>query len=105
VEFQEKTISGKNFRNFRANQGYLLPKLVKFHSTFSNFLFCVRIAQNNFNQVLSYVVYAQLRRHVHKQITKRRYGEEKLERFVFEKPVLFTLGLGLSKPYSLGVLV
>jgi len=29
-------------------------------------------------------------------ITKRRYGEEKPERFVFEKPVLFTLSLGLT---------
>jgi len=43
--------------------------------------------------------------HVPKHITKRRYGEEKLGRFVFGKPVLFTLGLGLTTPYSLGILV
>ena len=50
-------------------------------------------------------VCTQVRRHVHKWITKRRYGEENSGRFVFGKPVLFTLGLGLSAPYSLGVLV
>jgi len=49
--------------------------------------------------------YTQVRRHVHKQITKRRYGEENPGRFVFEKPVFFTLGLGLTTPYSLGILV
>jgi len=87
VKFQEKTISREFFRTFCANQGYSLPKLVKF------------------TQVLSYVVCTQVRRHVHKRITKRRYGEEKLGRFVFWKPILFTLGLGLTTPYSLGVLV
>jgi len=33
VEFMEKTISGECFRNFHANQGYTLPKLVKFRPT------------------------------------------------------------------------
>jgi len=37
VKFQEKTILGEFFRNFRSNQGYPLPKLVKFHPTFCNF--------------------------------------------------------------------
>jgi len=50
-------------------------------------------------------VCTQVRRQVHKKITERRYGEEKPGRFVFGKPVLFTLGLGLTAPYSLGVLV
>jgi len=58
-----------------------------------------------FTQVLSYVGCTQVRSHVHKKITKRRYGEEKLGLFVFEKPVLFTLGLGLTTSYSLGILV
>ena len=40
-----------------------------------------------------------------KKIRKRRYGGEKLGRFVFGKPILFTLGLGLTAPYSLGILV
>jgi len=56
-------------------------------------------------QVLSHVVCTQLRRQVHRQITKRRYGKEKPGRFVFGKPVSFTLGLGLTTPYSLGILV
>jgi len=56
-------------------------------------------------QVLSYVFCIQLRRQVHKQITKRRYREEKSRRFAFRKPVLFTLGLGRTTSYSLGLLV
>ena len=58
-----------------------------------------------YKRQLSYVVCTQVRRHVHKQIAERRYGEEKPRRFVFEKPVLFTLGLGLTAPYSLGIFV
>jgi len=38
-------------------------------------------------------------------MTERRYGEEKPGRFVFEKPILFTLGLGLTAPHSFGILV
>jgi len=37
VKFQEKTIPGEFFRNFRANQGYPLPKLVKSRPNFCNF--------------------------------------------------------------------
>jgi len=68
-------------------------------------LFWVRIALKIFAQVLSYVVCPQVRRHVHKQITKRRYGEEKPGRFVFGKLVLFTLGLGLTTSYSFAISV
>ena len=64
-----------------------------------------RIALEIFTQVLSYVVCTQVRRHVHKQITKIRYGVEKPGPFVFGKPILFTLGLGHTTPYSLGILV
>ena len=62
----------------------------------------MRIALKKFTQVLSYVVCTQVKRHVHKRTTKRRYGEKKSGRFVFGKPVLFTLGLGLSTPFFLG---
>ena len=68
-------------------------------------LFWVRIALKIFTQVPSYVVCTQGRRHVHKQITERRYGVVKTGRYIFGKPVLFTLGLGLTTPYSLGILV
>jgi len=37
VEFQEKTTPGEFFRNFVQNQGYPLPKLVKFGPNFCNF--------------------------------------------------------------------
>jgi len=62
----------------------------------SAILFWVRIAFKKFTEVLSYVVCTQLRKHVHKQFTKRRCVEEKPGRFVFGKPVLFTLGPGLT---------
>ena len=82
----------------------LYQKLWNF-ALLSAILFWVRIALKKFAQVLSSVVCTQVRRHVHKQITKRRYGEEKPWRFVFEKAVLFTPGLGLTTPYSLCILV
>jgi len=42
VELQEKTILGEYFRNFRANEGYPLPKLVKFRPTLCNF-YCASV--------------------------------------------------------------
>jgi len=71
----------------------------------SEILFWVCIAPKKFTQVPSYVVCIEVRRHVHKQITERRYGAEKPGRFVFGKPVLFTLGLEHTTPYSMGILV
>jgi len=47
---------------------------------FSAILFWVCIALKKFTQVLAYVVCTQVRRHVHEQITNRRYEEEKLGR-------------------------
>ena len=58
-----------------------------------------------FTQVLSYVLFTQLGRHVHKQIKKQGIGKKIQDAFFFEKPVLFTLGLGLITPYSLGLFV
>jgi len=104
VDFEEKTILGQFFRNFVQTKAILYQNLWNF-ALLSVILFRVRIALKRFTQVLSYVVCTQVRRHVHKQITKRRYGEEKPGRFVFWKPVLFSLGLGLTRPYSLGILV
>jgi len=104
VEFQEKTISGEFFRNFVQTKAILKQNLWNFH-LLSAIFFRVHIALKKFTQVRSYVVCTQVRRQVHKKITERRYGEEKPGRFVFGKPVLFTLGLGLTAPYSLGVLV
>jgi len=72
---------------------------------FLQFFFGSVLRWKKFTQVLSHVVCTQVRRHVHKQITERRYGEEKPGHFVFGKPVLFTLGVGLTAPYSLGILV
>ena len=103
VDLQEKTISGEFFRNFVQTKSIFYQNLWKFF-LLSVILSWVRIALKKFTQVLSYVVCTQVRRHVHKKITKRRYGEEKPGHFVFGKPGLFILGLGLTTPYSLGIL-
>jgi len=58
----------------------------------SQILFRVRIAPKKFTQVPSYVVCTQVRRHIHKQITEKRYRVEKQRRFVLGKPV-FSLSL------------
>ena len=82
VGFQAKTILGDFFTNFRTNEGTESGEISPY---FLQFLFCVRIALKKFTQILSYVFCTQLRRHVHKRITKRRYREEKSGRFVFKK--------------------
>jgi len=58
-----------------------------------------------FQKYFSYAVCTQLRRRVHKHIIKRRYRDEKPGCFVFGKPVVFTLDVGLTTPNSLGLLV
>jgi len=105
-----RRVSGKNyfgriFQKFSRKPRLSSTKTCEISHYILRFLFCVRIALKKLTQVLSYVVCTQVRRHVHKRITKRRYGEEKPGRFVSGKPVLFSLGLGLTTPYSLGVLV
>jgi len=40
-----------------------------------------------------------------KKSQKEYTGEKSQDVFVFGKSVLFTLGLGLTTPYSLGILV
>ena len=46
MEFQQKIISGKLFRNFSANQGYPIPKHVKFLPIFCNFILGAFCAEN-----------------------------------------------------------
>jgi len=99
-----KTILGNFFRNFVQTKTILYQNL--WNSTLlSAIFFRIRIVLKKFTLVLSYVVCTQLRRHTLKKVTKRRYEVEKTGRFVFGKPVLFTLDLGLTTPYSLGSLV
>ena len=102
--FRKKTIYGEFFWNFVQTKVILYQNLWNF-ALLSAILFWVRTGLKKFTQVLLYVVCTQVRRHIHKQITKRIYGEEKPGHFVFGKPVLFTLDLGLTTPYSLGILV
>ncbi len=105
LKFVALCLKFRIFQNFSRKLRLSSTKTCEISPYFLQFLFCVRIALKKFTQVLSYVVCAQARRHVHKGITKRIYGEEKPGRFVFGKQVSFTLGLGLTTPYSLCVLV
>ena len=104
IKFKEKTISDEFFRNFVQTKTILYQNWWNFALLY-DILFWVGIALKKFTLVLSYVFCTQVRRHVHKKITKRRFGGENLGCFVFEKPVFFTLGLGLTTPYSSGILV
>ena len=85
-----------------------LPKICKMSPYFLQFYFGSILRwkiPKKFIQVLSYVFCTMLLRHVDKQIKKTRYRKEKPRHFVFEKLVLFTFGVGLTTPYSLGLLV
>ena len=104
LEFQAKTILGEFFKNFVKTKAICYRNMWN-SALISAIPFRVRIALKKITQVLSYVLCTKVRRHVHKQITKRRYGEEKPGRFVLGKPVFFTLGLGHTTAYSLCILV
>jgi len=80
----EKNNFGRIFQKSCVNQGILYKNLWNF-ALLSEILFWVRIALKKFRQVLSYVVCTQVRRHVHKQIKKTRYGGENPGGFFFWK--------------------
>jgi len=105
MAFKEKNYFGRIFEKFSRKPRLSITETCDISPYFLQYLFCVCITLKKFTQVLSYVVCTQVRRHVHKRITKTICGEENLGRSVFGKPDLFTLGLGLATPYSLGVLV
>jgi len=99
-----KNYFGRIFHKFCANQGYHLPKLMKFCPTFCNFilgLYCVeKVHTSAFICCLHPSKEARpYRNH------KKKIWEEKPGRFVFEEPVFLSLGLGLTTPHSLGILV
>jgi len=100
-----KKLFQENFSEILCRPRLSSTKTWKISPYFLQFLFWLRIVLKKFTQVLPYVVCTHVRRHVHKEITKRRHAEEKSGRSVFGKPILFSLGLGLTTPYSLGVLV
>jgi len=83
AEFQVKTISGEFFINFVQTKPILYRNLLNF-VLISAISLWVRIALKKLTKVLSNVVCTQLMRHVHKQITKRRDGEEKPGRLFLE---------------------
>jgi len=84
VEFQEITILGDFFINFVQTKVILYQNLWNFALLFE-ILFWVCIAQKKFTQVLSYVVYTQVRRQNQKQLRKKRYGKRKARMFCFWK--------------------
>ena len=103
--FRKKKYFGRIFIKFSCKPRLSSIKTIEISPYFLHFFFCVCIALKKLTQVISYVACTKVRRLVHKEITKRRYGEEKSARLVFQKPVLFTLGLGLTMSYFFSVLV
>ena len=77
---------------------------MKFRHTFCNF-FMGPCCAKKINTRTFICCFPQVRRHVHKKITKTTYRLEKPGCFVFGKPVFSSLNLGLTTPYSLGILV
>ena len=100
-----KNYSGRIFQHFFWKLKLSSTETCEISPYFLQFYFGSVLRWKKFTEVLSYVVCTQLRRHVHKKITKRRSREEKLGRSVFGKPVLSTLGPRLTTPYSLGIFV
>jgi len=107
-------ILGWNFRKklFRENfleilckpRLYPLPKLVKFRPNFCNYILGPYCAEKNSRKHFR-MLFAPRQWGTSINESQKRYGEEKQGRFIFGKPDLFTLGLGLTMPYSLGILV
>jgi len=100
----KKKLFQENFSEILCKLGYPLLKVVEFRPTFCNFILGPYCAEKMHTSTFICCLHPgkEVR---HKQITKRRYWEEKLGRFVFGKPVLFILGVGLTTPYCLGILV
>jgi len=75
VEFQEKTNSGEFLEIFWKPR-LSSTKTCEISPYFLHFLFWIHIALKKFTQVFPYLVCTQVRRHVQKRITKRRYGKK-----------------------------
>ena len=102
-------ISGKNysqriFQKFCANQGYHLQKLVKLRPNFCNFMPGSYCAEKIHTSTFICCFHPGKVSHPLTNHKKKIRGR-KARTFVFGKPVLFTLGLGFTTPYSLGNLV
>jgi len=100
-----KKLFWDNFSEILWKTKAILKKICEISPYFLQFYYVLKNCVKKFTQVLSCAVCTLRRRQVHKKITKRRYREEKPGHFVFEKPVLFILCLGLTTPYSLGLLI
>jgi len=104
VEFQEKTILEEFFGNFVQTKAILNQNLWNFAVLSAIFIlgpYCAEKVHTSTSICCS---------HPGKEAGpwknhKKEIGEENPTRFVFGKPVLFTLGLGLTTPYSFGVSV
>ena len=101
MDVQEKNIWGQFIRNFVQTTTKICEISPYFLQFYSGFVLRWKNSHKYFHMLF---VPSWGGTSINK-ITKRRYGEEKPGRFVFGKPVLFSLGLGLTRPYSLGILV
>ena len=82
-----KKLFRDNFSEILWKTNAISSNICEISPYFLQFYYVLTNCIEKFTQVLSCVVCTVLRRHVHKQITKRRYREEKSGHFVFGKPV------------------
>jgi len=93
------------FQKFCESQGYPLPKFVKFRPTFYKFFWDHSVLKKSEKiHTSTFICFCTLlRRHVHKQIAKRRYRDKNPRRFVYGKPI-YSLS-GLTMRYSPDILL
>jgi len=80
-----KKLFRENFSEIFVQTNAILYQNLWNFALHSEILLWVHTALKKFTQVLSHVVCTQVRRHIHKKITKGRYEEEKQGHFVFGK--------------------
>ena len=87
-----KKIFWENFSEIWRKLRLSSTKTCEISPHFQQFYFGSVMRWKKFTQVLSHVVCTQVRRHVHKQITKRRYGEENQD-VLFSENQFFSLSV------------
>jgi len=107
MEFKKKIISGKFFRKLAQTKAILFQNLWNC-ALLPTTLFWVHIAlkkSKKFTQVLSHFVWMQLRRKVHKQVTKGNIGKKSQDVFLSENEFCSLSVWDLLCIISLGLLV
>ena len=104
IEFEEETLLGEFFRNFVRTK-VILYKNFWNSALFSAILFSVCIALKFFLHKYFHMLFAPRQGDMSIKKSQKNDRGRKARTFCFRKTILCTLGLGLTTPYSLGILV